>query len=189
MLDDVPAAQKRSAVLPPLDLTTAVVDAWKTSNRVNVLLVEGVPAAAWAAPAPGLPQRSIRWIAAHLHNSRRGWIRTLGAPHGIAVPERVDPRKVTRRELVAALRRSSRGMVELLELGGRHGGRIPPTPKYVWRNLPLDVGHVLAYFVAHEGHHRGQIVMLARQMGHRLPREVTDGIWQFTRLSKEERGR
>src|SRR2546422_7416198 len=42
--------------------------------------------------------------------------------------------------------------------------------------------HVLAYFVAHEGHHRGQIVMLARQLGYRLPVEVT-GDRKSTRLN------
>ena len=51
-----------------------------------------------------------------------------------------------------------------------------------------DVGHVLAYFVAHEGHHRGQIVMLARQLGHRLPVSTTSGLWQWTKFSREDRG-
>jgi uncharacterized damage-inducible protein DinB len=41
------------------------------------------------------------------------------------------------------------------------------------------VHHVLTYFVAHEAHHRGQIVMVARQTGHRLPRAVIDGLWQW----------
>jgi hypothetical protein len=42
----------------------------------------------------------------------------------------------------------------LLALALERAAQIPPTPAYVWRNLPLDVGHVLTYFVAHEGHHR-----------------------------------
>jgi uncharacterized damage-inducible protein DinB len=49
------------------------------------------------------------------------------------------------------------------------------------------VGHVLAYFVAHEGHHRGQIVLVARQLGHRLPLAVTDGLWQWTKRAAEAR--
>jgi uncharacterized damage-inducible protein DinB len=171
---------------PPLDFARAIRDAWRTNHRATALLVASVPAEAWSAAAPGLPRKSIRTIAAHLHNSRCMWLKTLGAPHGIAVPAHVDRRTVTRKQLVAALDRSGRAMGELLALGARHGGRIPPTKAYVWRNLPLDIPHVLAYFAAHEGHHRGQILVLARQLGHPLPDAAADGVWHFTRLSKQE---
>ena len=76
-------------------------------------------------------------------------------------------------------------MESLLELGIARGGDVPPSKRYVWRNLPLDVAHVLSYFVAHEGHHRGQIVMLARQLGHRLPNEISGGLWQWNRRMTE----
>jgi uncharacterized damage-inducible protein DinB len=62
---------------------------------------------------------------------------------------------------------------------------LPPSKGYVWRNLPLDVGHVLAYFVAHEAHHRGQIVMVARQLDQRLPPAVTNGLWWWSGKSSE----
>jgi uncharacterized damage-inducible protein DinB len=113
------------------------------------------------------------------------WLKTLGQEHGIAIPAPVDRRKVARRELLSALKRSSRGIAALLELGMAAGGHVPPSKAYVWRNLPLDVPPVLTYFVAHEGHHRGQIVMLARQLGHRLPVEITGGLWQWSKRAKE----
>lgn len=170
-----------------LDLTSAAVEAWKTIHATTSLLVDGVGDDVWGVPAPGIRNRSIRSIAAHLHNSRRLWIRTLGSERGIAVPARVDERRATRRAVVAALEKSNRGMVSLFRLGEKNAGRIPMTKLYTWRNLPLDLGHVLAYFSAHEGHHRGQIIMLARQVGHRLPRKVVDGMWQFTTRVRERR--
>jgi len=163
-------------VLP--DLRASVLAAWRTNNRVTTELVEGIPKALWDIPIPETP-RTIRTVAAHLHNSRCSWVKILGREHGIPTPVRVDFRRVSRRQVVAALRRSSAGMEALLELGLDSGGNVPPSKGYVWRNLALDVGHVLTYFVAHEAHHRGQIVMVARQMGHRLPSAVVDGLWQW----------
>jgi uncharacterized damage-inducible protein DinB len=124
-------------------------------------------------------------IAGHIHNARCTWIKTLGKEFGIAVPRAVNRQKVEPVELITALGRSSRGIISLLTLGCDRGGVIPTSSAYTWRNLPLDVGHVLTYFVAHEGHHRGQIVMLARQLGHRLPVETTGGLWHFAKRSRE----
>jgi uncharacterized damage-inducible protein DinB len=162
-----------------------ILNAWKTNNRVTVFLVEHLPVELWNAKVPGAPRRSMRMIAGHIHNARCMWIKTLGKEHGIAVPRTVDRRKVKPKELIPALQSSGKGILGLLKFGCDHRGIIPGSTAYVWRNLPLDVGHVLAYFVAHEGHHRGQIVMLARQLGYRLPVEVTGGLWQWSKRSRE----
>ena len=161
------------------DLQASLLNAWRTNNRVNIRLIESLPTALWTICVPGVPQRTVRSIAAHLHNARCMWIKTLGREHGIIAPARVDHRRVTPRLLVAALKRSSRGMEALLKLGLAGDGKLPPSKGYVWRNLSLDVGHVLTYFVGHEAHHRGQIVMVARQTGHRLPATTIAGLWQW----------
>jgi uncharacterized damage-inducible protein DinB len=166
-------------------LSDSILNAWATNARVMTFLVENLPAELWEASIPGSPRRTIRMVAAHVHNARSMWIKTLGRPHGIAVPPLVDRNRVTRSHLVAALKRSGRGIASLLAFGIERDGQIPPTPAYAWRNLPLDVGHVLAYFVAHEGHHRGQIALAARQLGHRLPASVRDGLWQWNKRSAE----
>jgi uncharacterized damage-inducible protein DinB len=170
------------------DPGAALLTAWRTNSRVTTYLVEHIPDALWDIPIPGAPQRTVRMIAGHLHNARCMWLKTLGREHGVAIPPSVDRHTVSRRGLLAALKRSSRGIEALLELGIDGGGRVPPSKGYVWRNLPLDVPHVLTYFVAHEGHHRGQIVMLARQLGHRLPSSVSAGLWLWTKRARETRG-
>ena len=170
-----------------LDQPDMLLAAWRTNNRVTVFLVEHLPLELWGATVPGAPRRTVRMIAGHIHNARCMWIKTLGKEYGIAVPRAVDRHKVGSEELISALGQSSRGIIELLTLGCDRGGTIPVSSSYTWRNLPLDVGHVLTYFVAHEGHHRGQIVMLARQLGYRLPVEITGGLWQWSKRAIEAR--
>ena len=165
----------------------AVVATWETNNRVTAFLFENLPPELWPMVVPAMPRRTVRMIAGHVHNARCMWIKMLGRQHGIRVPKSVNRHTVTPRELLPALGRSSRGIIELLELGIGHGGKIPAS-RMVWLNLPLDVLHFLAYFVAHEGHHRGQIVLLARQTGHKLPSEVTGGIWHWSKRAKEAQG-
>lgn len=171
----------------PLDQRDMLLDAWRTNNRVTAFLVEHLPNDLWEATVPGAPRRTVRMIAGHLHNARCMWVKTLGREHGIAVPRPVNRHKVAPPELISALGRSSRGIISLLSLGLERGGVIPASSSYTWRNLPLDVGHVLTYFVAHEGHHRGQIVMVARQLGYRLPAEITGGLWLWSKRAKEAR--
>lgn len=170
------------------DQRDILLDAWRTNNRVTVFLCENLPDGLWEAAVPGAPRRTVRMIAGHIHNARCMWIKTLGKEHGIAAPPAVNRHKVEPKELIPALGRSSQGIISLLNLGCDRGGAVPASSSYTWRNLPLDVGHVLTYFVAHEGHHRGQIVMLARQLGFRLPVEITGGIWQWSKRAKEARG-
>ncbi|HEY8205638.1 MAG TPA: DinB family protein [Pyrinomonadaceae bacterium] len=172
-----------------LDQRNMLLDAWRTNNRVTSFLVEHLPKELWEAKVPGAPRRTVRMIAGHIHNARCMWIKTLGKEFGIVVPRAVNRQKVSPKELILALGHSSRGIISLLKLGCDRGGTIPASSSYTWRNLPLDVGHVLTYFVAHEGHHRGQIVMLARQLGYRLPVEITGGLWHFTKRSREAKSK
>lgn len=169
------------------DQRDALLDAWRTNNRVTVFLCENLPAELLDLAVPGAPRRTVRMIAGHMHNARCMWIKSLGKEHGIEVPRSVNRHKVEMKELIPALDHSSRGITGLLGLGCDRGGRVPASSSYIWRNLPLDVGHVLTYFVAHEGHHRGQIVMLARQLGCRLPAEITNGLWLWSKRSREAR--
>jgi uncharacterized damage-inducible protein DinB len=158
------------------------IAAWHTSHRVTMYLVENLPPELWSQSVPGAPRRTLGMIVAHLHNARCMWIKMLGARHGIGVPRTVDGRTARPAEVVRALTRSSEGIVRLIELGMARGGVVP---RAAWQNFPTDLAHFLAYFVAHEAHHRGQLVLLARQCGHRLPPGVTAGLWQWNRRARE----
>ena len=159
-----------------------LIDAWRTSHRVTVYLIENLPAELWSMSVPGSPRRTVRSLAAHLHNARCMWIKMIGARHGVAVPRTVDARTVSPSQLTRALERSSEGMVKLMQLGVERGGALPPA---AWQNFPTDLVHFLNYFVAHEAHHRGQLCLLARQLGHRLPAEIAAGLWQWKKRARE----
>jgi uncharacterized damage-inducible protein DinB len=171
------AIRANGGAMSTIELRRALVDTWRTNNRVTVYLFENLPAELWSQKVPGAPRRTVRMIAGHIHNCRCMWVKMLGRKHGIEAPPAVDRHRVARRQLLPALELSSQGITQLLELGVDQGGKLS--------GFPPGVVHFMAYHVAHEGHHRGQIVMLARQLGHRLPGEVTAGLWQWSKRAKE----
>jgi uncharacterized damage-inducible protein DinB len=42
-----------------------------------------------------------------------------------------------------------------------------------------DAGAFVSYLVAHEAHHRGQMMMLARQLEHPMNQKASFGLWEW----------
>lgn len=166
-----------------MELPEAILQSWRTGSRATRFLVEGLPDEVWGEKLPGMPRRTIRMICGHLHNCRCMYVKGLGKPFGLAVPEKVDRYRVERVELVAALEESEAAVSSLIRAILDDGGLLRRSGMY---HLAPDVAHFAAYLIAHEAHHRGQIVMLCRQMGHRLPDSVAYGLWQWAKFSKHE---
>jgi uncharacterized damage-inducible protein DinB len=53
----------------------------------------------------------------------------------------------------------------------------------VGRGMSPGAAAMLAYMVSHEAHHRGQVCMLAHQMGYRLPMKVMSKMWAWEGLA------
>lgn len=166
----------------------ALLDAWRINDRVTTFLVERIPPELWGAALPRMPRRAVRNICAHLHNSRCSWMKGLAAGTGIATPARVAPATATPRTVSSALGRSGLQMLHMIEAGLRSGGEFPQVSSpFVWGAWPRNVLLFVAYAVSHEAHHRGQILLVARELGQRLPPEVAGGLWQWSSRLKESR--
>ena len=156
------------------------------NERMNQVLIEHLDRAAWKAKLSAKPSGNIRTIAAiftHVHNVRTKWIR-LSAPH-LKVPAQLNRAHCTPQQARAGLAESGTRCAEMLAeaLGG--GGRVQEFLRDGWaQSWPAGV-EMLCYMVAHEAHHRGQVCMLAHQLGFPIPLKVTSGIWNWEKLWKE----
>ena len=164
------------------DLGWSAARIFAANERMNQLLIEELNPAVWTAkPVGGV--RTIAAIFTHMHNVRCKWVR-LTAPH-LKVPALLSRARCTPDEARAGLAKSGARCVEMLtEALGDSGG----VTEFLRDGLaqPWPVGpEMLAYMVAHEAHHRGQVCMLAHQLGYPVAGRVTGALWNWERIWRE----
>jgi len=171
----------RAPVLPPSDFRQALLETYVVSERMNQMVLDRLDPRAWTAKPAGRNRRTIPAIFAHMHHARRKWLR-LSAPE-IKLPAELDPRRCTRRQVQVALARSARDCSKMLRTALTPGGSVNYFQRDGWsRHWPPGAA-MFVYMIMHDTHHRGQICMLAHQLGFPINGSHQIGMWE--RLWKE----
>lgn len=161
-----------------------MAQAFLLNAQMNQLVLENLDKRAWRAKFPSRKGRTIADIFAHVHNVRCKWLR-LSAPR-LKLPERLDRRRCTQKEVRKALAESTLGCSEMLAgLLGVPASRVQSFLRDGWARPWRPGAAMLAYMIAHEAHHRGQVCMLAHQLGFPLPVAAAAGMWNWERLAKQ----
>ena len=86
----------------------------------------------------------------------------------------------------AALKKSAELCLEMLTeaLSGAPKRRVTTFRRDSWMPTWTANATMFAYMFSHEAHHRGQILMLAHQLGYRFPNEIMAGVWYWDKLWK-----
>ncbi len=159
------------------------------NDRINQMLIEHLDPTVWKAKPPTskpLGKAGTRTIAAiftHMHNVRCKWIR-LTAPH-LKVPPQLNRAHCTPKQAREGLAQSAARCAQMLTEALGVNGRVKKFRRDGWAR-PWPVGiEMLCYMLSHEAHHRGQVCMLAHQLGCPLPSKLTSEMWNWERLWKE----
>lgn len=146
----------------------ALLNSFNTNNRINQYLIDNLPREAWTAKTADGKGRNIAAIFAHMHNVRVMWLKACKAE---SVPEQLDRDNVTPSQAIRALEESRAGLSIVISRALTTDGRV--------KGFRPDVAGFLGYLIAHDAHHRGQVAMLARQLGHSLPKKAMFGMWEW----------
>jgi uncharacterized damage-inducible protein DinB len=152
----------------PKQVPLSLLNAFNTNDRINHYLIANLPDPAWRAKPIDGKGRTIPAIVAHMHNVRVMWLKAAKAEE---IPPQLDRATVTPKQALHALEASRHALSIIISRALETDGRV--------KGFRPDVAGFIGYLIAHDAHHRGQITMLARQVGHPLPQKAMFGMWEW----------
>jgi len=151
-------------------LAEQILSTWRRHHDILLYLLRKIPARGWTALPSGSKGRDVARQFAHLDRNRRSWLHYHRTGQRRSLPRVDKGPPPTRAAVRQALQQSGRDVERYLSKVVHEGVR----PRLFGRSGIRWMG----YLIAHESHHRGQIMLALKQSGHRLPDSVAvDGLW------------
>ncbi len=173
MLLDIAAI---STLYPPGDppVTSELIEAWRTNHRINMMLIDKISPEGMLATLSVRGGRGVAGELAHIHNVRCMQVekRAKALATGLTrFPTGVVP---TKTELRTAMKQSTNAVEAFLV------GALEKRPKH--RGFKRGIFTSLAYFIAHEAHHRGRILLTLKVSGNTLDKNTQMSIWGWDQV-------
>jgi uncharacterized damage-inducible protein DinB len=169
------------------EMRDVLIETYAANDAMNQLLLVNLDPRAWRSVLPGGKRggRTIAAIFAHLHNNRLVWLKH-SAPH-LKSPVALDPFRCTMKQAAAAHRKSAAQCLVMLKdaLSADAERKVSNFSRGDWSQTWPAGATMFAYMFSHDAHHRGQITMLAHQLGYRLPVKAWAGIWWWEKRWKD----
>lgn len=145
-----------------------IIETWEINNRINIYLLNAIPEA-HLTDISASKGRTVGEQLAHIHNVRLMWLKEA-MPSLLATVQKIEKENITKQLIIEQFAKSGEAVSLMLQKGftdGRIKGFKPHPTAFA------------GYIIAHEAHHRGQVVLSLKQSGHHLDKKILFGLWEW----------
>ena len=150
-------------------MSTEILETWRIHNRIHLFLLKTLNDDQLQL-RPHAKGRAIGHLLAHINDVRLMWLKAA-APDLVTSLDKLGPEPKSISQIVAALEISGERIASLLTQAIDNGGRV--------KGFKPHATAFLAYLIAHESHHRGQIALILRENGQPLDKKTSYGMWEW----------
>jgi uncharacterized damage-inducible protein DinB len=149
-----------------------LIETWQISNRVDLLLLDHLTPEGLLVSL-STRGRNVYEQLVHLHTVRLQWLDVMGQKTAaLPSPGKSAPPDIN--TLRTILGSSSKAIEELISASWENGGRL--------KGFKRGIIPFIGYLIAHEAHHRGNILLTLKQSSIKLPDALKWGIWDWNKV-------
>lgn len=145
-----------------------LVETWQISNRIDLYLLDAITEE-YLADALISKGRNVAKQFAHIHNVRLMWLKSA-APDLNEKEHKLED-NVTKDFVRMRLTESGLAIEALIARAADGGGKV--------KGFKPHVTAFVGYLMAHDAHHRSQIILALKQSGHKIDPKIGFGIWEW----------
>ncbi|HEV2964429.1 MAG TPA: DinB family protein [Candidatus Angelobacter sp.] len=146
---------------------------WNANCSMNLALLKEIPEEALNLSA-GKGARTVRDILMHMPKVRNQWLKAIAADlvkSQEKAAKAANKAGSSEKDILAAHKETAVAVKTLILRTG------DPTAKI--KAFKPDLLAFIFYIVAHDAHHRGQVLLTLRVCGHRASQDLSYGIWDW----------
>jgi uncharacterized damage-inducible protein DinB len=155
-------------------LETQIIETWRIHNRTCLFLIENLPDEAFGATLSKRGGRDIARQLAHVYNVRAARLESFAKKSKTLLPQFDTEISPSKKELLKAFEQSGIVMEKYIEYCLANGGEVS--------NFKRGVVPMIGYYISHEAHHRGGILLTMKQSGIKIPDSLKWGIWDWNKI-------
>jgi hypothetical protein len=156
------------------ELENQILETWRIHHRTMLFMAENISEEAMQATLSTHGGRDVARQLAHVHMVRVARLEPFSQKIKTPLIKFEKGETPPKRQLLEALTQSGMVMEKYIQYCLENGGAVS--------NFRRGVVPMVGYFISHEAHHRGSILLTMKQSGFKLTDALKWKIWEWNKI-------